>query len=77
MFRILVNRPLNKIITAARQYAEGNLNYQSHVKTNDEMEYHNDTLTDMATRLNTTAEDQQKFIANVSHDFRSWLVPVG
>lgn len=76
MFRILVNRPLNKIITAARQYAEGNLNYQSHVKTNDEMEYLNDTLTDMATRLNTTAEDQQKFIANVSHDFRSPLTSI-
>lgn len=76
MFRLLVNRPLHKIITAARQYAEGNLHYRTSVKTNDEMEYLNDTLADMATRLNATAEDQQKFIANVSHDFRSPLTSI-
>lgn len=76
VFRLLVNRPLAKIITAARQYAVGNLNYQTAVHTNDEMEDLYDTLLDMAVRLNSTAEDQHKFIANVSHDFRSPLTSI-
>ena len=76
VFRLIVNRPLDKIITAARQYAVGNLNYQASVHTNDEMEDLYDTLMDMAVRLNSTAEDQHKFIANVSHDFRSPLTSI-
>lgn len=76
VFRFTVNRPLNKIITAAKQYAAGDLNYQAAVRTNDEMEYLYDTLSDMADRLNSTAEDQHKFIANVSHDFRSPLTSI-
>lgn len=71
-----VNRPLKKIIRGAQEYAAGNLEYNISVASNDEMGYLARTLNYMSDEMNKTGEYQRKFIANVSHDFRSPLTSI-
>ena len=73
---IFVQRPLRKIMQAAREYAEGNLAYEIPIERNDEVGYLAASLNDMSDRLNEMEESQKKFIANVSHDFRSPLTSI-
>ena len=54
----------------------GNFDTQINIHTNDEMGYLAASLNYMATELSTLEEDQRKFIANVSHDFRSPLTSI-
>ena len=72
-FRI---RPLKKIINGAKEYASGNLTHKIDVKSHDEMGYLASTLNYMSGELNKTGEYQRKFVANVSHDFRSPLTSI-
>lgn len=71
-----VYRPLKKITEGAKEYANGNLTHSIPVNSNDEMGYLATTLNYMAQELNKTGEYQKKFIANVSHDFRSPLTSI-
>ena len=74
---LAVSRPLKKITDGARRYADGNLNYKiEDVNTHDEMGYLANTLNYMANELNEAEEYQHKFIANISHDFRSPLTSI-
>lgn len=75
-FRIFVMAPLKKIIKAASEYAAGNLSYETGIHSHDEMGYLSDTLSYMSGRLNSIGEDQKRFVANVSHDFRSPLTSI-
>lgn len=59
----------------ASEYAGGNLAYKIDVTSDDEMGYLAKTLNYMSDELNKNGEYQRKFIANVSHDFRSPLPP--
>lgn len=68
--------PLKKITYAATEYAAGNLSYNIRLHTQDEMGYLANTLNYMAMELNKMEEYQHKFIANVSHDFRSPLTSI-
>ena len=68
--------PLKKITRAATEYAAGNLSYSIELHTQDEMGYLANTLNYMAMELNKMEEYQHKFIANVSHDFRSPLTSI-
>ena len=68
--------PLKKITYAATEYAAGNLSYSISLHTQDEMGYLANTLNYMAMELNKMEEYQHKFIANVSHDFRSPLTSI-
>lgn len=68
--------PLKKITYAATEYAAGNLFYSISLHTQDEMGYLANTLNYMAMELNKMEEYQHKFIANVSHDFRSPLTSI-
>lgn len=73
-FTTFVYQPLRKITKAAEEYAKGNMTYtlkESH--THDEMGYLAGTLEYMASEIAKSEENQKKFIANVSHDFRSPL----
>lgn len=68
--------PLKKITYAATEYAAGNLSYSISLHIQDEMGYLANTLNYMAMELNKMEEYQHKFIANVSHDFRSPLTSI-
>ncbi|MCR4896215.1 MAG: ATP-binding protein [Lachnospiraceae bacterium] len=75
-FNQLVYRPLRKITKAAEQYAEGNYHYTFHVDSGDEMGYLANCLSYMSDTIAGQEDDQKKFIANVSHDFRSPLTSI-
>ena len=75
-FTELVYIPLKKIIRATEQYASGNMHYQFSVDSSDEMGYLAATLGYMANEIAGAEDDQKKFIANVSHDFRSPLTSI-
>lgn len=71
-----VYRPLRKITEAATQYASGNLDYEIPVNTEDEMGYLSASLNYMSAQLRDMEDYQKKFVANVSHDFRSPLTSI-
>ena len=73
---ILIFRPLRIITEAATQYASGNLDYEIPVTTQDEMGYLSASLNYMSSHLRDMEDYQKKFIANVSHDFRSPLTSI-
>ena len=68
--------PLKKIIYATEQYASGNMHYEFSVDSSDEMGYLAATLSYMANEIAISEDVQKKFIANVSHDFRSPLTSI-
>lgn len=78
MFLLLIRiyGPLRKITLGAKEYASGNLAYRIPVTTDDELAYLASTLNYMSEELGKSGEFQRKFIANVSHDFRSPLTSI-
>ena len=76
VFTDAVYIPLNQITKATEEYASGNLQYTFDVNRTDEMGYLGAQLNYMANKLSQTEENQKKFIANVSHDFRSPLTSI-
>lgn len=72
----LIYRPLKKITDAATQYASGNLDVVIPVNTQDEMGYLSASLNYMSSQLKDMEDYQKKFVANVSHDFRSPLTSI-
>lgn len=76
VFGYVVYIPLKKITKATEKYAEGDLKYTFDVNRIDEMGYLGAQLNYMAGRLSQQEENQKKFIANVSHDFRSPLTSI-
>ena len=75
-FHYFIYRPLRKITEAATQYASGNLEYEIPVNTEDEMGYLSASLNYMSSHLRDMDDYQKKFVANVSHDFRSPLTSI-
>ena len=75
-FTSLVYIPLRRITAATEQYATGHMDYKLQVDSDDEMGYLAATLSYMAGEIDRSEEDQKKFIANVSHDFRSPLTSI-
>ena len=76
VFTEIVYIPLSKITKAAEEYASGNMHYQISVDNMDEMGYLAGTLNYMADAIASSEDTQKKFIANVSHDFRSPLTSI-
>lgn len=75
-FTELVYLPLRKITHATEQYASGNMHYEFQVDSEDEMGYLAACLNYMASEIARSEDDQKKFVANVSHDFRSPLTSI-
>ena len=75
-FTEIVYIPLRKITEATEQYASGNMHYEFTVESEDEMGYLAASLSYMASEIARSEDDQKKFIANVSHDFRSPLTSI-
>ena len=68
--------PLRKITRATEQYATGNYQYDLQPEGNDEIGYLAGILSYMANEIARTEDDQKKFVANISHDFRSPLTSI-
>ena len=75
-FTEIVYKPLRKITYATEQYASGNMHYEFQVESEDEMGYLAACLNYMASEIARSEDDQKKFVANVSHDFRSPLTSI-
>lgn len=75
-FTEMVYLPLRKITEATEQYAAGNMHYEFQVDSEDEMGYLAASLNYMASEIARAEDNQKKFVANVSHDFRSPLTSV-
>lgn len=75
-FTEMVYIPLRKITYATEQYAAGNMHYEFQVESDDEIGYLAVCLNYMASQIAGTEDDQKKFVANVSHDFRSPLTSI-
>ncbi len=76
LFSFTVYLPIRKITQAAKEYSEGNFDTKINIHSNDEIGYLAGSINYMAAELSTLEEDQRKFIANVSHDFRSPLTSI-
>ena len=75
-FTEFVYSPLRKITYATEQYATGNMHYEFTVDSDDEIGYLAACLSYMASEIARSEDDQKKFVANVSHDFRSPLTSI-
>lgn len=75
-FTEIVYIPLRKITYATEQYANGNMHYEFQVESDDEIGYLAACLNYMASQIAGIEDDQKKFVANVSHDFRSPLTSI-
>lgn len=75
-FTEIVYIPLRKITYATEQYAAGNMHYEFQVESEDEIGYLAACLNYMASEIARSEDDQKKFVANVSHDFRSPLTSI-
>lgn len=75
-FTEMVYLPLRKITEATEQYASGNMHYELQIDSEDEIGYLGATLSYMASEIARSEDDQKKFVANVSHDFRSPLTSI-
>ena len=75
-FTEMVYLPLRKITEATEQYAAGNMHYEFQIDSEDEIGYLGATISYMASEIARSEDDQKKFVANVSHDFRSPLTSI-
>ena len=76
LFIYTVYIPIRKLSKTAKSYADGNFDTKIDIRTNDEIGYMAASLNYMAAELNSLEEDQRKFVANISHDFRSPLTSI-
>ena len=72
----LIYYPMKKITRATKEYAIGNLTYEVDLDTEDEFGHLADSMNFMAKELNDRESYERKFIANISHDFRSPLTSI-
>lgn len=76
VFTYMVYLPLRKITAATNEYAHGNFKHQISIHKDDEIGRLAHSLNFMASELDASEEYQKKFIANISHDFRSPLTSI-
>ncbi|MCR5501770.1 MAG: GHKL domain-containing protein [Lachnospiraceae bacterium] len=75
-FTDIVYIPINKITKATEQYAAGNFHYELQMDSDDEIGYLGVMAAYMAQEIARQEDDQKRFVANVSHDFRSPLTSI-
>ncbi len=68
--------PLRNLMKAAKEYSSGNYNYALILKGLSEYQDLGAALTYMAGELSKLDDYQKKFVANISHDFRSPLTSI-
>lgn len=75
-FTEFVYIPIKRITEATEHYAAGDMDYELVPESDDELGYLAGVLSYMAQKVANAEDDQKKFIANVSHDFRSPLTSI-
>ena len=70
------SRPIRQVRTSLQQYVNGNLTYPNPVKNRDEIGDLANAAEEIARQLNFAGDDQHRFLANISHDFRSPLTSI-
>ncbi len=75
-FTEMVYIPQRIITHATEQYSAGNMHYEIQLQSEDEIGYLAASLSYMASEIAKSEDNQKKFIANVSHDFRSPLTSI-
>lgn len=73
---MIVAYPTRRIKKAALEYAKGNYDYKLHISSHDEIRDLADSITYMVGEVKNADDYQKKFIANISHDFRSPLTSI-
>lgn len=73
---IITVKPLKKIITATNEYTSGNFDYPLTITSHDEYRDLCNCITYMVGEMNNLDDYQKKFVANISHDFRSPLTSI-
>lgn len=73
---VVLVKPLHKNIRAIQMFLKGNYDYQQNIHTRDEYEELAYSVAFLAGELKKLDDYQKKFIANVSHDFRSPLTSI-
>lgn len=71
-----ITKPIRKMTTIVGKYARGDFSEKINIKHSDEIGKLSESLDYMAGEINSLNEYQKKFIANISHDFRSPLTSI-
>lgn len=71
-----INNPLRKLTNATALYAKGDFSVKTRLERNDEIGRLADSLDYMASEIESLNGYQTKFLANISHDFRSPLTSI-
>lgn len=75
-FSASILKPINDIISVARQMADGNLNERIDNKYKDELGVLADTLNNMADQIQKTERLKNDFISSISHEIRTPLTAI-
>ena len=73
---LITVRPLNKLNKAVLSYVSGQYNYPLKINQKDEFGTLSNSLQFMASEISKLDDYQKKFVANISHDFRSPLTSI-
>ncbi len=76
LFYLLSVRPIKKLMNAAKKYSDGDYQFEPELKSHDEFYQLQSAFKYMARELSSLDEYQKKFVANISHDFRSPLTSI-
>lgn len=72
----ITSRPMKQLMKAAIEYSLGNYKYNLSIKGPREYQDLGAALSYMASEINKLDDYQKRFIANISHDFRSPLTSI-
>lgn len=76
IFYMGISRPLRKLTDSAALYAKGDFSVKNRLGRSDEIGRLADSLDYMASEIESLNGYQTKFLANISHDFRSPLTSI-
>ena len=71
-----IKKPLSRITTAINEYQKGNKKYGLQTDSSEEFRQLERSLEKMTDELNRSNASQQRFLSDISHDFRSPLTSI-